>query len=125
MRAAIESAKLLRVAGSGRGRPGGGIIPTFSILIAFSASAAVWSGWARSTFVQVNPPDLSLSLWQPAQYLVTRACWFTSACWAASWESVELDWASRAPASPASSRRNRNIFILQHYTFLLSRFPAG
>src|SRR5579883_3164074 len=109
MRAAIESAKLLRVAGSGRGRPGGGIIPTFSILIAFSASAAVWSGCARSTLVQEKPPDFNLSLWQPAQYLLTNA-------WGDSGEGWGAACAARAPASPASSEKDRNIFSFQHYT---------
>src|SRR5882672_6102823 len=53
---------------SGRGAPGGGIIPARILRIAFSACSASCSGCARSSLVQEKPPDLTLSLWQPRQY---------------------------------------------------------
>ena len=34
----------------------------------FSPSSADCTGWTRSSFVSVMPPDLNLSLWQPIQY---------------------------------------------------------
>src|SRR5579862_6646494 len=66
--------KALIVAASGRGIPGGGIMPACSMRIAFSSDWALRSGWARSTPVHEKFPDFSLSLWQAAQVLVTKAC---------------------------------------------------
>ena len=73
---AVSSAEAspLALAGSGFDAPEGGIAPALSLRMTFSACCAFRSGAAKSIVVQENPPDFTLSLWQPAQYFDTRAC---------------------------------------------------
>lgn len=52
----------LRAAALGRGAPGGGIMPTRSMLTAFSTCSAFRSGCARSMLAQEKLPDFSLAL---------------------------------------------------------------
>ena len=58
---------------SGRGAPGGGIIPARTFRITFSQSSALAGTSARSTLSSIRPPVLSRSLWQVTQYRSTTA----------------------------------------------------
>src|SRR5579863_5761493 len=71
MAVSSEAANPLSALVSGRGNPGGGIKPTRTLRITFSTCSVFCSGCDKSILVQEKPPDFNLSLWHPAQYLVT------------------------------------------------------
>jgi hypothetical protein len=54
--------RAFRAAVFGRGMPGGGIMPTRSMLTALSTCSAFCSGCARSMLAQEKLPDFNLSV---------------------------------------------------------------
>src|SRR5579862_945300 len=65
---------VVTAAASGRRRTsGGGIIPSRSLWIIFSATSGFCSGCSASKLASVSPAVFALSLWHPTQYCLTSA----------------------------------------------------
>jgi hypothetical protein len=78
MELSSEAANPSSTARCGRGIPAGGIMPERSFWITFSDWSAFFPGCAKSIEVVEKPPALSLSLWHPTQYWLTKS-WLDAA----------------------------------------------
>src|SRR5262249_34411379 len=95
---------------SGRGMPGGGIIPARSFLITFSHVCAPFGISMRSACSSVSPPVRALSLWQETQYFFNTsdcaACpalpYSAWCCWAVVGVKVSAD-------KPTAARKNGSL----------------
>src|SRR5215471_5538429 len=70
----IPAIKVFNDAASGRGIPGGGISPAFSLRTTFSQRSGREAGVDAPEFWSTMPAVLDVSLWQAAQYRSRRLC---------------------------------------------------
>ena len=80
---------------SGRGIPGGGISPAFSLWRTFSHTSGRGSRMGRTESSSTSPPVLDFSLWQDAQYRSRKAC-------------LESGDSPERPANGRARKRNQN-----------------
>src|SRR5215471_3245535 len=70
----IPAIKVFNDAASGRGIPGGGISPAFSLRSTFSQRSGRDAGEDAPAFWSTMPAVLAVSLWQDAQYRSRKLC---------------------------------------------------